>query len=92
MKMDSLSEATSQPADNIENSDQDTLKNPSDLSNQDLIPVSKETEEQIDTNTSAETDTTESGQSQIILNDQITLMARSALKSSWTKSALATLV
>ncbi len=92
MKMESLSEATSEPADNIENLDQDTLKNSSDLSNQDLIPVSKEIEDQIDTNTSTDTDATESGQSQLIRNAQITLMARSTLKGSWTKSALATLV
>ena len=90
--MESLSEATSEPAGNIDNLDQDTLKNSSDLSNQDLIPVSKEIEDQIDTNTSTDTDATESGHSQLIRNSQITLMARSTLKGSWTKSALATLV
>ena len=91
-KMESLSEATSEPADNIENLDQDTLKNSSDLSNQDLIPVSTERENQIDTDTSIDTDVTESGQSQLIRNAQITLMARRALKGRWTKSALDTLV
>ena len=77
----------SEPAENIENVNQDTLKRSSDFSPQDAAPALKERDDQIDPNTSIPSVivATESGQSQFIRNSQITFMARSNL-AGWIDS------
>ena len=89
-KLGDLSETISEPAENIENVNQDTLKRSSDFSPQDATPVLKERDDQIDPNTSIPSviGATESGQSQFIRNSQITFMARSTLKGNWNKAVL----
>ena len=51
-KRDNLSETTSEPAENIEDVNQDTLKRSSDFSPQDAALALKERDDQIDPNTS----------------------------------------
>ena len=91
-KLGNLSETTSEPAENIEDVNQDTLHRSPDFPSQYVAPEINETDGQVDPEMSPVIVATESEQSKFIRNSQITFMARSTLKGNWVKAALATFV